>query len=207
MRQFGWAAKPDARDKTLRLADSPRTWRVWSAWRLYLDQGRTNECVGYAGSHLLDCAPHRQYLDAHGIYDLAKHYDEWAGENYEGTSCRAAMKVLKLLGYFASYQRAKSAETIARHVLQVGPVLLGLDWYEGMSDPDASGRLRLEGGLLGGHAILARGFNRRTNLFRLKNSWGRQWGLRGDAFLAYGDLNKLLQAGGEAWVGVKEDLE
>lgn len=206
-RKFGWGSKPDARDRVLRLTATDREWRVWPAWRLYLDQQATPECVGYSAAHLLDCAPHRQYLDPSGIYELAKHYDEWQGESYDGTSCRAAMKVLKLLGFFREYRRARSAETVARHVLELGPVQVGTDWYSGMTHTDERFVMHPTGELLGGHAYLIRGYNRRTRLFRCKGSYGRDFGDQGDTYLRHQDLDRLLRAGGEAWVGVKQNLE
>src|SRR5258706_7578206 len=64
-----------------------------------LDQGKDGACTGFGlatVAHYL-LRTHKVTRDAALIspfmfYDLARRYDEWPGENYEGSSCRGAMK-------------------------------------------------------------------------------------------------------------------
>lgn len=64
-----------------------------------LDQKKDGSCTGFAlasVAHYL-LRSRKIYKDTEPvspkmIYNLAKKYDEWSGENYEGSSCRGAMK-------------------------------------------------------------------------------------------------------------------
>lgn len=61
-----------------------------------LDQGREGACTGFALAAVINFLLAQQGR-AHGVsprmlYDLARRYDEWPGEAYEGSSARGAMK-------------------------------------------------------------------------------------------------------------------
>jgi hypothetical protein len=59
---------------------------------------------------------------------------------------------------------------------------------------------------VGGHAILAIGYNPSSQAFDgketiiLQNSWGKSWGIDGIAEIVVEDLDRLLREGGEACV-------
>jgi len=62
------------------------------------DQGREGACTGFALAAMVDylcgsrgAAKERQ-VSPYMLYELARKYDEWPGENYEGSSARGAMK-------------------------------------------------------------------------------------------------------------------
>ena len=66
-----------------------------------LDQGETSACTGYALAtvihHELRRRRNREYrvadcVSTDMLYTMAKRYDEWPGETYDGSSCRGAMK-------------------------------------------------------------------------------------------------------------------
>jgi hypothetical protein len=64
-----------------------------------LDQQAEGACVGFAlatvANYLLRTrrqVPDRARVSARMFYQMAKRYDEWPGEDYEGTSARGAMK-------------------------------------------------------------------------------------------------------------------
>jgi len=66
---------------------------------LILDQGEEGACSGFAlaatCNYLLRARkvhPSRTPVSPHMLYETAKLYDEWRGENYEGSSARGAMK-------------------------------------------------------------------------------------------------------------------
>ena len=70
---------------------------------LVLDQGNEGACTGYGLAAVVNYLLWKRALDAkktrgfrsvspHMFYDLAQFYDEWPGEDYEGSSCRGAMK-------------------------------------------------------------------------------------------------------------------
>jgi hypothetical protein len=64
-----------------------------------LDQGREGACTGYGlatvANYLLRVRQHRPDeipVSARMLYEMARRYDEWPGEEYEGSSARGAMK-------------------------------------------------------------------------------------------------------------------
>lgn len=95
---------PDFRDRmfepTLIEVPRERPLSVYRAIRVpILDQGQEGACTGYglatvvhylartlmARGKLVQVSPHM-------LYAMAKRYDEWPGESYEGSSARGAMK-------------------------------------------------------------------------------------------------------------------
>ncbi len=71
--------------------------------KLILDQGSEGACTGYGLAAVVNYLLWTRALakegtkgfrpvSPHMFYDLAQFYDEWPGEDYEGSSCRGAMK-------------------------------------------------------------------------------------------------------------------
>ncbi len=212
---LGRLPAPDARDEQFPmrrlLAATEITlpaWRYWWASGWTGDQGPHPYCVGYAWTHWLRGGPNTQpglVPDPAGVYRRAQQVDEWDGEDYAGTSVRAGAKVLQGDGHVTSYWWAVNAADVATAVLSVGPVVVGTIWTAAMFTPrpEDGWRVRPEGEVVGGHAYLLDGYNTRTSMFRLKNSWGRGYGDRGFARLHLDDLHALLAADGEACLAVE----
>ncbi len=88
---------PDARDYfyqppliTLRHAvDPPATLRI-------LDQGDEGACTGFGLAAVINKLNHDRGSDItvspRMLYEMAKRYDSWPGEDYAGSSCRGAIK-------------------------------------------------------------------------------------------------------------------
>ena len=61
-----------------------------------LDQGKEGACTGFAlaavANYLLHNQGQTRRVSAHMLYEMARRYDEWPGEWYEGSSARGAMK-------------------------------------------------------------------------------------------------------------------
>lgn len=207
---YGRHPAADPRDRQYRLrgprAASRRQSRFWHTGSWSDDQGDVPRCVGSSCAHWLASRPVKQWLAPQGIYELAQHLDEWEGNDYEGTSVRAGFKVLQLLGAIDEYRWTWDADDLAAHLLEVGPAVIGVDWYAGMDEPDERGVMTPRGELLGGHAVLVCGFTRHGDRFKIKNSWSQAWGRRGCAWLARCDLDQLLKDGGEAAAGVERKL-
>lgn len=188
-------------------AIKPRSYR----WRCqaWLDQGQEGACVGFAWSHELAARPVEvQALSndsAHAVYKKAQQLDQWPGENYDGTSVLAGVKAVQALypNAIRSYKWAFSPEEIIATLGYYGPVVLGINWYRDMYEPDEDGWIKVGGQLVGGHAILARGVNIRGKFVILRNSWGQEWGLDGDCKLSFDDLATLMKLQGEACVPVR----
>lgn len=182
---------------------STRTSRFWPDNVWWGNQRQTSQCVGFAWVHLLEDAPVYQEpphpcIAPSRIYTLAKLVDEWQGEDYEGTSVRAGAKVLRNLGFLTGYAFTRNLTTLINAVLEDGPVVLGTDWLEGMLEPNSRGIIHATGKSVGGHAYLINGVSLITNTFRIKQSWGRDWGQNGHAYLPIEELTYLLNANGEA---------
>jgi len=210
-RSYGRIVLPDSRDSGYLLSlpkrvSGLRSYRNWYSRGWHGNQGSDSSCVGYGWSHWLHTSPFRQFLNPTGIYKLAQYLDNWEGENYFGTSVRAGAKVLSWLGAIGEYKWTLDANVITYHILTTGPVVIGVQWYEGMSYPNKDGVMSISGKLLGGHCVCVVGYNSKTELFTIKNSYGEEWGNNGYGYLLLEDLQTLLSRDGEACVGIETKL-
>lgn len=92
-----------------------------ASWWKFYDQGQEGACVGFSisrGMTLLN----RKRFQAHWLYKEAQKVDEWEGEDYEGTSVRAGLEVLRTVGHvptarFRLFQRynPKAGEGISEY--------------------------------------------------------------------------------------------
>jgi hypothetical protein len=61
-----------------------------------LDQGTEGACTGFALAAVINYLLHqrkiKRRISPRMLYELARRYDEWPGENYSGSSARGAMK-------------------------------------------------------------------------------------------------------------------
>jgi hypothetical protein len=171
------------------------------------DQGGTSQCVAYSGVHWLRSFPVlNKRLNQADLYKDCQRNDEWAGEDYDGTSVRALFKVLKQRGLVSEYRWAWDAETCVNHLLTTGPMVVGTEWTMEMArGTDRFGYIAPDGEVVGGHAYLLIGASRdkknpdgTIGAVRIVNSWGPKWGQKGRAWLSVPDLRRLLERDGEA---------
>lgn len=181
-----------------------------------LDQGAEGACVGFGWTTELISSPkpyHISFEDGNryalGVYNRAKELDPWEGEDYDGTSVLAGAKVVKERGYIPEYRWAFGVNQVRDAVIAEGPVVLGINWYDGMYDTQPNGLVDVSGELVGGHCIVLTGYNPRARIrgvkgyvegFRWKNSWGTSYGVNGLGFIRIEDLDRLLREDGEACV-------
>lgn len=202
------------------------------------DQGTEGACVGFAASMMMAIRNELQARDARmkpyvhwyncmWLYREAQRVDEWPGENYEGTSVRAAMDVLRTLGHVRIGRRkieapaaiaegisenrwATTVDEIRACIADGMPVTLGINWYSSFDEPRKVGRdmfIGREAGLdhadlgyiRGGHSVCIYGASDVRGAVKLKNSWGRDYPL---VWLPYGALERVLREDGEATVAV-----
>jgi hypothetical protein len=205
---------PDARDKNFLISNKfpiqtkSITSKYWDANMWWGNQGNTPQCVGYAWAHWIADGPITHSgvqppVNPTTIYGEAQKVDEWIGENYAGTSVRGGAKYLKTSGKISSYLWAFDINTLVNTVLNVGPVVVGTNWYNGMFYPDKTGLIRITGRLAGGHAYVINGVDTRTKRFRIKNSWGKTWGQSGHAYISYTDMARLIRENGEICLAIE----
>lgn len=194
--------------------EAPLRSRGW-ACPTWLDQGQEGACVGFSWSHELCAWPVavKGISDdfARGIYKEAQKSDEWPGEDYEGTSVLAGAKTVAGKGYMDEYRWAFGVDDALRALGYQGPVVVGIPWYQSMFEPRPSGLVEVTPGGGGGHAILVRGVSLKARLkgepgpmpvVRLRNSWGKSWGVDGDCYIKVEDFASLLEAEGDCCVPV-----
>lgn len=205
---------PDPKDKKYQIKMalptkvSALTSRYWNDDGWWGDQENTPHCVGYSWAHWVEDGPVTQpgiapIAKPIDIYNGAQKLDEWAGENYDGTSVRAGAKYLQDKGFISQYLWAWDLNTLVQAVLEKGPVVVGTNWYYNMFFPNKLGTIRVAGNIMGGHAYVINGINTRTKTFRIKNSWGRTWGQKGHAYISFNDMSRLISEQGEVCLAVE----
>lgn len=200
----------------------PRKVRKWrSYWQG--NQGNTSQCTAYALLHFFEHGPishprsygkykksPRPLYDPKFLYCKAQEIDPWPGgcdgqgnSSYDGTSVLAMLKVARELGLVASFfWEFENIQNVVNTVLYAGPVIVGTNWYRGMTYPNREGRISVTGPVVGGHAYLidevdVRSKNEDEHVFGVFNSWGPQWGLRGRAYIKVKDMERLMREDGE----------
>lgn len=190
-----------------------RGWRYWYDLGISLDQGREPICVETALWHLFlngpdtagilgydEDVPYEPPKPHKWLYCEAQKRDPWEGDcepdtlDYDGTSVRSGAKALHHYGYLREYRWCENLDETIRTILNVGPVVLGSIWYQSMSFPDEEGYITVDDSQnpVGGHAYVLNGVNVDRGVFRLLNSWGKNWGDNGRAWLPFSEFEKLL---------------
>lgn len=203
--------------------EPPQPSAVFWTPRFTLDQGAEGECVGYSGAHVVSSDPmdldlqhpgeETEASTAEQVYVAAQRFDgTLAGDEQPtpeteqaGATVRSGCKALVQLGLATSYHRAQSFDECIAALTDHGPLYLGIDWHDGMMDPDANGFIHPTGSIAGGHAIECDYIAEHRDVVALHNSWGDEWGITiqgvpGHALLKVTDLARLLAADGEAWL-------
>jgi hypothetical protein len=227
-RTFDYEAHLDPASEDYLIRDHPLTaaappvdqlWAQMRAWDAgaVLDQGSEGTCVGHGvvGEYL--ASPVRGglksdtgHLKALEIFDWAAAHDEFAGNaRSEGTSVNAGMKAGREQGWWDDYHWAKNMNEF-RQGLEFGPIVIGVVWKEKMYETNSKGRVTVGGDDVGGHCLLVTGWvpsGLGGGMFRWRNSWGVEYGLRGNGWIDKEDLNSILfEAGNEAAVATGRHL-
>jgi hypothetical protein len=155
-----------------------------------LDQGLEGACTGFGlatvANYLLrgrTIDPDLEHVSPRMIYEMARRYDEWPGEQYEGSSARGAMKGWhkhgvcseKIWPYdpknpgtlsnrcvkdatqrpLGAYFRVNHKDLVGMHaaLAEVGILYATAIVHDGWDQVDGAGRIPLEKQELGGHAF------------------------------------------------------
>jgi hypothetical protein len=211
-RTLDWRPRFDPESLNYKIADHFGLTKapVTKTWRRYqwLDQGPDGACTGFGLSHVLGCNPRRirtgiTYDFAMKRYHRAQDEDQWPGNAYEGSSVLGATMAAKKDGLIEAVYWATTIEEIIHGVGLKGPMEIGVNWYDGMFEPDAQGLLRPTGKLAGGHAPCIGGVNVAQERFKIYNSWGRSWARDGSADILFSDMDRLLHEDGEFALPIK----
>ena len=91
---------------------------------------------------------------------------------------RATRRHHRIAAYYA-VPRDLAAIKAAIHDL--GPIVVSTPWHQSWFRPRADGTLPAPDAVVGGHAIVAYGWDQRG--LRLRNCWGSAWGIGGDCWM------------------------
>jgi hypothetical protein len=196
-----------------------------------LDQGEEGACTGFGlatvAHYLLltrKDSRDRAAVSPFMLYDMARRYDEWAGEDYEGSSCRGAIKgwykhgvckrelwrssstKIKALSQnvvadaaarpLGAYFRVNHKDLVAMHaaITETKILYASATVHTGWEKVKSNGKVRFETKPLGGHAFAIVGYDKEG--FWIQNSWGEDWGHDGFCHITYQDW---LVNGSDVW--------
>ncbi|MEU5496187.1 hypothetical protein [Streptomyces griseofuscus] len=196
----------------------------WTRRVPHFDQGQLGSCTGNAAAGLIgtDCAarPGLTSVTISGnvlpvdetlavqVYSLATQLDSVQGAyppDDTGSSGIGAAKALVKLGLSTKYSHAFSLAAL-QSALQSGPVMAGTVWLQSMFDTDPDGFVVVDrkSEVAGGHEYVISAYDAERAAYRLDNSWGDSWGVRGSAWFSETNLTWLLSQDGDvtvpAWV-------
>lgn len=200
------------------ISSQPRVKKVWGYPRFRNNQGAEGHCVGFGWANELNGQPigfNFNNADAHQIFYGAQKIDrERHNLHFEdGATVIAGAKEVQRLGFIEGYRWAFGVEQVIDALVGHGPVVLGINWYDGMYETRPSGMVEVSGRLVGGHAITLFGYHpkmrirgegwfKRHEVVPWVNSWGSEYGNNGIGYLKIEDLDRLLKEQGEACVPV-----
>ena len=181
-----------------------------------LDQGSLGSCTGNACEGALGTAPiyatipagvparptgdaQRDEQQAVALYSAATSLDDYDGiypPTDTGSDGLSVAKAAQKLGLISGYRHATSLDA-ALAALSVRPVITGVSWYEGMDEPDTSGRVRVRGQVRGGHEFVLDEIDADRRLIGFTNSWSTAWGVGGRAYISFDDFDRLLHEQGD----------
>lgn len=218
---------PDIRDRIYEPTLSPLpSHRPLPASLEILDQKREGSCTGFALSAVINLLlrhrpgrPHKT-VSPYMLYTMARRYDEWPGDKYEGSSLRGALRGFYNNGaceqkFWPSLkmedldiEAAKNARNITlgayyrlRPILsdyhaaitETGVIYASAAVHAGWDKPVKGTIEAREGAQL--HAFAIVGYD--DEAFWVQNSWGKGWGRGGLARWLYKDWAANIQ---DAWV-------
>lgn len=194
------------------LGEEPIVTKIWPL-AIQLDQRNEGACVGFGFSHELAAEPFpvAGVTDdrARSIYKRAQQIDEWPGTRYEGTSVLAGAKACAEAGFITKYFWATSARELAQAISNVGPVVIGVNWLQGMEETDKEGFIHATGPVRGGHCVCVYGVTVDADgkiTFVIKNSWGSGWGTEGSCKISEPDMQLLTESNGALCVPTGREL-
>lgn len=165
-----------------------------------LDQGQLGSCTGNAGAGALGTLPYWTLIGhtltlnedfAVALYSAASRRDPYQGSyppDDTGSDGLSICKELKARRTIDGYRWARTSYGFLQ-LLQRGPVLVGMNWYNAFFEPDAQGFIDFKSdwntsGVAGGHEVEALGVEiDKQDVFNsvliVANSWSESWADQG----------------------------
>jgi hypothetical protein len=192
-----------------------------------LDQGQEGACTGFGLAAVINLMKRARDAGSGAsprmLYEMARRFDEWQGEDYSGSSCRGAIRGWyhngvcpeadwpyspSRAGRLTPDRAAKARETTIGAYYRLRPIIVdyhcalneakvvyvSAQVHEGWQAP-VDGKIEMGSPLMGGHAFALVGYN--ASGFWVQNSWGTDWGRNGLALWSYADWQCHVQ---DAWV-------
>lgn len=205
-KEHGLGARKETRSPKAPTADQATAALVFPAY-YYVpstppvrDQGNTPQCTAYSSAY--DQA--QQDRPENGVvdFDEDKFFGQIGGTS-DGSYMTDALPQRRDFGYptvaggdrskhriSAFYELGLTVEGIKAALAHGHGVLVTTVWFHSWFHPFSSGKLPEPDYEVGGHAVWLRGWNDNYG-FRIRNSWGTDWGLQGDCFMPYAFLDRL----------------
>lgn len=185
-----------------------------------LDQANEGACTGFGLAATINGLLQKKgiedaWVSQRMLYEMAKLHDEWPGQDYEGSSCRGAIRGWANMGVCRNTEwrfvpnqpgrltigRAKAARerTLGAYyrvrpnitdyhaaLSEAGVLYASAKVHNGWFAPKGKPKTIKPGGAqIGGHAFAIVGYN--GDGFWVQNSWGPGWGDNGVALWLYED--------------------
>lgn len=226
---LGRHVEHDERSRAFAVAPTagPRNRVVHRRHGAILDQGRywdratktwisLGSCTGNAIVGAIETDPiHRKYErwnedKAVRVYSRATELDGFDGTyppDDTGSSGLAVCKAAVEFGWITRYEHAFDINQ-ALDALQLGPVITGVNWYEGFDRPGVSGLVTIAGSIRGGHEFAVREYlpdprDPLDSLVVADNSWSYGWGIRGRFAFTVRTWGNLLEQDGDVTVPLR----
>jgi hypothetical protein len=207
-----WAPKAPVLDQQNLLSQGIHTSQLFDGVD---DVDALGSCTGNAATCLLSVLHTAADLDAAGLditdpaaaqawairlYSDATHQDQWLGHSWptvdSGSSGLGVAKALHARGLIHRYRHATTAEQLCA-LLQSGPVLMGMPWYDAFFSPPGPSALLDDipdwksSPVVGGHEVCITaledvavadegGLDYERTILRARNSWSPSWGDQGE---------------------------
>jgi C1A family cysteine protease len=161
-----------------------------------LDQGNSPECVAFSSAAeqmAYDIHDQKQWFN----FDHDRFFAAIGG-GPNGATLRTALDQRLKVGYptvghsdaaahriAAYYAVPRDVAAIKQAIFAFGPLVLATPWYASWDNPKSNGLLLPpSGGIRGGHAIVAWGWDNRLG-FLWRNSWGPAFGMKGSCYVPF----------------------
>lgn len=185
------------------------------------DTGPEGTTVGFCVAYAMQAAVRMKtgenvILSPRSIYVTAKKYDEFPGEDHEGTSIAGALKAMQEVGAYlesdwpysnktkpepgtkpayriSTYQELEGVEQVLNALRQDKVVITAITATEDFYTPDKNGRviIKLPIKTLGVKTVCLVGYNGENAEFRFANDWGKEWGANGFGLVRDTDLSRI----------------